>query len=241
MADGVKTKRGRKPKGGRVMNNVGIPGELLSVPIQNIILHLKCTCSDIAQVKYNTTCVEPYSSDDTCQVELNTYSADTIHQKLKNLSVRLHTNDISGRSDCFWCTFPYDTPPVYIPKSIIQGQYQVYGSFCCPECAAGYLFNQTLDQSTKFEHYHLLNDLYGEAYSYTKPIIPAPAPHYMIKKFHGDLSIQEYRQIIQHDSVIIIVDKPICCTHPELVQCSSEYTSVSDQKKQTYRLCRNKS
>jgi hypothetical protein len=223
-------KRGRKPKGGRLIEPVK---EILeeSTMTQNIILHLKCSSKDISTVHYNTTCVEPYSHE-ICHTELNTYADDTIHQKLKNISVRLHTNDISGRSDCFWCTCPFETPPIYIPKSIHNGQYQVYGSFCCPECAAGFLFNQK-NESINFEQYHLLNDLYGSIYSYTKPIIPAPPPYYMLNKYFGTLTVQEYRQCIRSNNVIIMVDKPICCTFPELIQCSTEHA-----QKQEYKLCR---
>jgi hypothetical protein len=224
-------KRGRKPKGGKLMDAVI---DFAEPPmVQNIILHLKCSSKDISQVIYNTTCVEPYTNE-TMHMELNTYTDDTIHQKIKNISTRLHTNDVNGRSDCFWCTCPYENPPIYIPKSVIQGQYQVYGSFCCPECAAGYLFQQQIDHSTKFEQYHLLNDLYGQIYEYTKPIVPAPPPHYMLNKYYGTLTIQEYRQVIRNDNVIIVVDKPICCTYPELIQCSTEYVA----QKQEYRLAR---
>ena len=223
-------KRGRKPKGGRLIEPVKeeLPESSMT---QNIILHLKCNSKDISTVVYNTTCVEPYTNE-ACHTELNTYTDDTIFQKLKNISVRLHTNDINGRSDCFWCTCPYETPPIYIPKSIINGQYQVYGSFCCPECAAGYLFSQK-NESINFEQYHLLNDLYGSIYSYTKPIIPAPPPYYLLNKYYGTLTIQEYRQCVRNSNIIIMVDKPICCTYPELIKCSTEHT-----QKQEYKLCR---
>jgi hypothetical protein len=227
-------KRGRKPKGGKLIETTDLNVKEVPV-IQNIILHLKCSSKDIEKVVFNSTGVEPYTQE-MCHAELNSYTEDTLHQKLKNISTRLHVNDINGRSDCFWCTCPFDNPPVYIPKSIHQGQYQVYGSFCCPECAAGFLFQQKLDQSTKFEQYHLLNDLYGSVYAYAKPIVPAPPPHYLLNKYFGSLTIREYRNAIRDDSVMIVVDKPICCTYPEMIQCSTEY--MTQPKKQEYRLCR---
>lgn len=224
-------KRGRKPKGGKIMEFNTIPSECQMV--QNVILHLKCSSKDVIHVVYNNTLIEPFI-DQMCHMELNKYNDDTIHQKIKNLSSRLHLNDINNRSDCFWCTCPYDTPPIYIPRSVAQGQYNVYGSFCCPECASGYLFQEKIDHSTKFERYHLLNDLYGEAYDYSKPIVPAPSPHYMLNKYYGTLTIQEYRQVIRNDKILIMVDKPICCTYPELIQCSTEYVA----QKHEYKLCR---
>ena len=227
-------KRGRKPKGGKLME-IDTPNVKEHVVVQNIILHLKCSSKDISQIIYNTTCVEPYDNE-LYHTELNTYTDDTIQQKLKNMSTRLHHNDISGRSDCFWCTYPYDTPPVYIPKSFTNGQYQVYGSFCCPECAAGFLFQQKCDQSVKFEQYKLLNDLYRSVYSYKNPIVCAPPPFYLLNKYYGTLTIQEYRQIIRGETTIIMVDKPICCTYPELIQCYTE--SMVPTKE--YRLYRKK-
>lgn len=224
-------KRGRKPKGGKLMDTSDAHSQMPMV--QNIILHLKCSSKDISQVIYNSTSVEPYTNE-VYHTELNTYTDNSVHQKIKNMSDRLHINDVNGRSDCFWCTCPYESPPIYIPKSILNGTYQVYGSFCSPECAAAYLFQQKTDQSTKFEQYHLLNDLYGEAYSYKKPIVPAPSPYYILNKYYGTLTIQEYRQLIKQDGVLITVDKPICCIYPELIQCSTEYIT----QKQEYRLCR---
>ena len=227
-------KRGRKPKGGRIMTAVdALP--IVNDVVQNIILHLKCNSNELeGSMFYNTAQVEPYDNE-TCHAELNTYVEDTVQQKLKNITTRLHNNDVGGRSDCFWCTCPYDTPATYIPKSITNGQYQVYGSFCCPECAAGYLFQQKLDQSIIFEQYHLLNDLYGEALGYKAQIIPAPPPHYILNKFFGSLNITEYRKSIRED-VVIVVNKPISCTYPELIQTTPELPANPTQSK--YRLCR---
>ena len=216
-------KRGRKPKGGKIINSTN---EEASMPlIENIILHLKCNSKDISEIRYNNTLVEPFIEEE-CQEPLKVYAEHTLHQKIKNISSRLHTNEINGRSDCFWCTCPYDTSSIYIPKAIHQSQYQVYGSFCCPECATGYLFHEKIDHSTKFERYHLLHDLY----EYEKPIVPAPPPYYLLSKYFGSLSIQEYRQMIQEKSCMMI-DKPICCQYPELIQSM-------DYSQKQYKLCR---
>ena len=88
---------------------------------------------------------------------------------------------------------------------------------------------EKIDQSTRAERYHLLNSLY----SVVTPIIPAPAPHYLLDKFYGTLTIQEYRTLIQEkDKQIIITNKPLCCTYPELIQ------STVDTTKSDYKLCR---
>jgi len=222
-------KRGRKPKGGKIMDVETILSPVDTAIYHNIILHLKCSTKDIGTVNYHHHTVEPY---DNLQIltELNTYDDTSVPQKIKNMSIRLHTNDVNKRSDCFWCTYPYNSSPFYIPKLKNDGQYQVYGSFCCPECASGFLFHEKLDQSTKFERYHLLNDLYGDLYNYQRPIIPAPAPHYLLNKFFGTLTIQEYRKIIREDTTFLLIDKPVYCTYPELVQSTDT----------TYKLYRKK-
>jgi hypothetical protein len=222
-------KRGRKPKGGKLVDLVQ-PESLSNENVQNIILHLKCTSKNVFSVVYNNTQFEPY--DNTKQhSELNEYIDDTIPQKLKNIATRLHKNDMNTRSNCFWCTHSYDTPPIYIPKSKTNDQYQVYGSFCCPECAAGYLFQEQLDQSTKFERYHLLHDLYGDVYEYKTHINPAPPPHYLLNTFFGTLTIDEYRKTITNKSIRLI-DKPVYCTYPEL------FISSENKPNSTYKLYR---
>jgi hypothetical protein len=215
-------KRGRKPKGGKVLDGA-LPETSMSL-VENIILHLKCNSKDISEIKFNHTTVEPFIEEE-CQEPLKIYTEDTVTQKLKNISARLHQNEINGRSDCFWCTCPYDTPPVYIPKCIQQDQFQVYGSFCCVQCASGYLFNEKIDHSTKFERYHLLQELYD----IEKSVVPAPPPFYLLSKYFGTLSIEEYREVIK-DKVCMVVDKPISCTYPELIQ-SMDYSKQ-------YKLCR---
>ena len=215
-------KRGRKPKGGKVLDGA-LPETSMSL-VENIILHLKCNSKDISEIKFNHTTVEPFIEEE-CQEPLKIYTEDTVTQKLKNISARLHQNEINGRSDCFWCTCPYNTPPVYIPKCIQQDQFQVYGSFCCVQCASGYLFNEKIDHSTKFERYHLLQELYD----IEKSVVPAPPPFYLLSKYFGTLSIEEYREVIK-DKVCMVVDKPISCTYPELIQ-SMDYSKQ-------YKLCR---
>jgi len=97
-----------------------------------------------------------------------------------------------------------------------------YGSFCQPECAVAYLMKQNLDDSTKFEQYHLLNQLYSKVYDYKKNIKPAPDPYYLLDKFYGNLSIQEYRKLIKSEHMLLVLDKPMTRTLPELHEDSEE-------------------
>ena len=259
-------KRGRKPKGGKVVSVEHAPLSQ-EEPKQNIILHLKCSMDDLVrkpQYADNESSVEPFSlnsmglqfhvidkmpdnPDNYKSAEQPLYTPENndnhIANKLKELAVNLHHNELPDtRADCFWCTCSYDNLPIHIPKKKFADNYQVYGSFCCPECAAGYLFKENLDSSTKFERYHLLNFLYGVVYKYSKNIIPAPPPYYLLNKYYGTLTIQEYRKLLRKDQIILVIDKPLTRTTPEIFNENNEFSIQCLKKKgklsDNYRLCR---
>ena len=145
-------------------------------------------------------------------------------RKLKNLEQFLHLNSVpDSKSACFWCTYDFDNPPIYIPKFLLKNTYQVYGCFCSPECACGYLMNETIDSSCKFERYSLLNNLYNKVFDYKKNIKPAPDPHYFLERFCGNLNINEYRQILKSDRLFLVVDKPLTRILPELHEDNDEF------------------
>lgn len=256
----IPKKRGRKPKGGKIIEkNSTIENNKEIVP--NIILHLKCNNNDIksydntnniesfnilnnnknSELSYlllndnpnndnNTTVSENLSNNQTIitkknQVNLSQSSNDKeIYQKLKELQSNLHTNNISDKkSACFWCTYEFDNPPIYIPKFMIQNSYHCYGCFCSPECSVAYLFNENIDSSVKFERYHLSNLIYSKIYNYEKNIKPAPNPYYILDKFYGNLSITEYRQLLTYDRLLFIIDKPLTRILPELHKDNDDF------------------
>jgi len=146
-----------------------------------------------------------------------------VNAKLKELKIQLYKGAQSDKnSACFWCTYEFDNHPCYIPKHEIDDVLYGYGSFCQPECAVAYLMKQNLDDSTKFEQYHLLNQIYSKVYDYKKNIKPAPDPYYLLDKFYGNLSIQEYRKLIKSEHMLLILDKPMTRTLPELHEDSEE-------------------
>ena len=262
----VAKKRGRKPKGGKIVQQVSsiIP---LKETKPNIILHLKCHLKDlqintinndvngydflsnknelsyeiisnneinfinthvnniIPNQSFNDDKIIPneYDSTDEFKVDNNNDTKE-IWKKLKNLQYNLHTNNISDKkSACFWCTYEFDNPSIYIPKHFIKGSYHVYGCFCSPECATAYLMEENIDSSTKFERYHLLNHIYSKVYDYKKNIKPAPKPYYMLDKFYGNLTIQEYRSLLKNERLFLVVDKPLTRIMPELHEDNDDF------------------
>ena len=161
--------------------------------------------------------------DEDDEVDNKTCSKN-VWRKLKQLEHNLHINNVNNKkSACFWCTCDFDNPPIYVPKHYINGTYHVYGCFCSPECGVAHLMNEPIDSSAKFERYHLLNHIYSKIYDYKKNIKPAPNPYYMLEKFYGNLSIQEYRSLLRNERLFLIVDKPLTRILPELHEDNDEF------------------
>ena len=141
---GVK-KRGRKPKGGKIIKQQQIQ-EVDKVVKPNIILHLKCSLKDLNNIgdynsNFTNSSIDPYNFDsnkteyklDDFEIEQknisnniilekqdNTEVVDTkeIWKKMKILEHTLHVNNVSDKkSACFWCTYDFDNPSIYIPKN----------------------------------------------------------------------------------------------------------------------------
>ena len=147
-----------------------------------------------------------------------------IWKKLKVLEHNLHVNNICDKkSACFWCTCDFDNPPVYIPKHYIKDAFDVYGCFCSPECATAHLMEEPIDSSSKFERYHLLNNIYAKIYDYNKNIKPAPNPYYMLDKYYGNLTIHEYRSLLRNERLFLVVDKPLTRVLPELHEDNDDF------------------
>ena len=152
------------------------------------------------------------------------HESTEIWRKLKTLEHNLHINNVSDKkSACFWCSHDFDNPPIYIPKHFIKDSYQVYGCFCTPECAVAHLMEDNIDTSTKFERYHLLNHIYSKIYNYKKNIKPAPNPYYMLERYYGNLTIQEYRSLLKSERLFLIVDKPLTRILPEFHEDNDEF------------------
>lgn len=259
-------KRGRKPKGGKIIKtefNIHEP----VVEQKMIILHLKCKLDDLRDpllsdvTQYNPFIVDaitPYDQKENSNSfsilkehnenkvvdELEPISLTiqetkskeqlimkkTINDKLKELERMFNTNQVTKSSACFWCTCSFNSTPIHIPSLYFQGKYDVYGCFCSPECACSYLFQQSIDNNMKYERYQLLNYVYGKVYDYKKEIKPAPNPHYTLDKYYGNLTIQEYRQLLEYDRLILVIDKPLTKIYPEIHEDNNDFETIYENK-----------
>ena len=169
----VKKKRGRKPKGGKIMTLPVDKNINKVVKEQNVILHIKCSSQEL-NLQLNSNVLEFMDIENLQSSSLfneikNKNEGNTeqkgVWDKIKILRKQLYKNDISGKkSDCFWCTFPFDNPPIHIPRQERKGMIEVYGCFCSPECAVAYLKKEPIDTSILWERYSLLNHIYSGIY-----------------------------------------------------------------------------
>ena len=163
------------------------------------------------------------SNKNATETEVNEVNMKDINAKLKKLKINLYKNTNHEKSSaCFWCTYEYDNSPCLIPKYETYDTIYGYGSFCRPECAVAYLMKENIDDTTKFERYFLLNKIYGKVYEHTKNIKPAPSPYYLLEKFYGNLTIQEYRKLLKTEHMLLVLDKPMTRILPELHEDNEE-------------------
>jgi len=247
MSDEIKIpkKRGRKPKGGKIVELIQ---NITDPPDRNqpIILHLKCKRNEIVNNNYdpNVYNIEPYMSD-TVQYEIIQptnvedvvedkkdldKSKKNIFDKLAELEKNLHNDNITNKSNCFWCTCAFDTPAIFIPSTRINETYKVYGCFCSPECATSYLFNEPIVETIKYERYQMLNYLYGKIYEYNEVIKMAPSPYYTLDKYYGNLNIQEYRKLLKYDRLLLFTEKPLTKIYPELHEDNTQFEPLYNNK-----------
>ena len=239
----IPKKRGRKPKGGKIIT-VTEPTNTNDSLATNVIVHLKCKKNDIqtdslidsnnvsnfspnnsannifqtaenVNTNTNSNCIsEKINNNSRNKTQVN--REKSIHEKLRELQTNLHNNTIcETNSACFGCTCEFSNLPIAIPKFQMSNSYHVYGCFCSPECAVAHLMKENIDTSTRFERYHLLSYIYSKIFDYKTNIKPAPDPHYLLKKFCGNLSIEEYRELFKSHNYLFIIDKPITRELPE--------------------------
>lgn len=266
-------KRGRKPKGGKLIHKNSLEEVKSDAPI-NVILHLKCSLKDTEEdeqsiihdpLEYNptvppeimsyndkkggfsfytevpvventdqklayteTVCKKCNCADISLEQksvdEEDSISLKDVNIKLKKLRQQFYKNTLNDKkSACFWCTYEFDNEPCYIPKHEMDDNICGYGCFCRPECAVGYLMRENINDSMKFERYQLLNQIYSKVYGFKKNIKPAPSPYYLLEKFYGSLTIQEYRKLLKTEHMLLVLDKPLTRILPELHDDNDEF------------------
>ena len=184
--------------------------------------------NDITEIEEN----EDYINDtqENTTPKMDSIQKKQINKKLKELQKLFYNDSLYGkRSSCFWCTCEFDSHPIYIPRSKVKNNYHVYGCFCSPECGVAHLMSELIDTSQKYERYQMMNYIYGGIFDYNQNIKPAPDPHYLLDKFYGNMSINEYRSLLDSHNLIMFIEKPLTHIFPELHDESYEQLSSKDK------------
>ena len=136
-------KRGRKPKGGKIIKAENLIKEKNEKQNPNIILHLKCSSKDLNKfdkcallnnnLNLDTMDINSNNKLDFFELENKdenikqpkpiTYDDDKninmklVNDKIKKLKINLrHNNVLYKRASCFWCTYEFDSPAIFITK-----------------------------------------------------------------------------------------------------------------------------
>ena len=51
-----------------------------------------------------------------------------------------------------------------------------------------------------------------------------------MNKYYGNLTIQEYRQLLEYDRLILVIDKPLTKIYPELHEDNNEFETIYENK-----------
>ncbi len=188
--DNDKKKRGRKPKKENIdiNNNVNISN--------NKIIHLKLTKDKIDNINNN---VKDFDNSEIYYEyeELNNEENNNkyIVHKIKSYPYKNYIdNNNSSNIHCYWCCHNFNSTVFTLPMRYNNGIYEVYGSFCSPECACAYNFNDSKDFDKKWERYSLLNLLYKRLLDNNNLEIISALPRENLKIFGGNMNIEEFRK-----------------------------------------------
>ena len=260
----IAKKRGRKPKGGKIIQQVVSINDNKDVK-PNVILHLKCSLNDLQSTIINTN-IESFNFS-SCKNEisyeiigdndlLNTPSppsnisknnntifnnqlgsnnvfsnnANTIFNNNSLFDNNYSSNSINFNSKIYDDKYSYndddsnagnkEVETKELWKKLKQLEHNLHINNVC---STAHLMEENIDSSTKFERYHLINHIYSKIYNYTKNIKPSPNPYYMLDKYYGNLSIQEYRSLLRNERLFLIVDKPLTRILPELHEDNDDF------------------
>lgn len=240
-------KRGRKPKDkfGSIneKNNVSQENIIIHLPLQNIDKELlnetiitnpkpyENSSNTFYSDFVNEIKTEPKQSKEKLEDRLN----DIIIERKNEISCKTHDNSnifiefieynkqkkwpSSTNIDCLWDTCSFNTQPYGIPIKKINNTYYMFGNFCCPECAAAYIFEMN-DDSNIWERYSLLNYLYND----NKPIFIANSK-LLLKKFGGRYDINEYRKKNSSHSKYNIIYPPMISIIPSIEETNYDYNN----------------
>jgi hypothetical protein len=144
-------------------------------------------------------------------------------KQLINLGlISLNGNKLSiaekSKYACWWCTYNFDTFPIFLPEKYQNNNYYVFGNFCSFSCAFAY--NDDLDDYRRNIRNALIKKLYTDIFHMDCNIKPA-GPREVLERFGGPMSIDKYRDTKQ------ICTKNVKINIPPMIPLLSYYEEAT--------------
>ncbi len=170
-------------------------------------VHLENATQSTAQSKTDTEAVTTTPPATPVTEPLKPFTKTELLVSYKNMQ-QTKTLPESSSVACFWCCHTFEGQPCIIPIREEKGIYEVYGNFCCPECALAYILDERDDSHVKWEKVSLLHRIYGPAVAPAGGrIYPAPA-RATLSMFGGSLTIDAYRKTVRAGKVRLDIHLP---------------------------------
>jgi len=119
---------------------------------------------------------------------------------------------------CWWCSYNFDSQPLFMPDHYKKGFYHVFGNYCSFACMFAY--NENLDDYRKSVRTVLIKQLYREIFNCDDVNIKSAGPRELLEKFGGPMSITKFRDINNVSSKIFKI------SIPPMIPLISEYEEI---------------
>ena len=209
-------KRGRKPRDKIYsVSDVSVQADDNAGYDARIILHLPVSSQDIKDedcfdgghvIEYDPIFKEPSPFDPDIDaaslLEKSTdveggrpileYRDDKSNVSVKNILFHSGTSEqVPAKTSiwCWWCSHPFDDPPVGIPL-----HDKSHGIFCSYNCAAAHLFTDYDLKDKRWEAYSKLNLNYNKTHDGAKQKVKMAPPRVALHCFGGYMSIEQFRE-----------------------------------------------
>lgn len=136
----------------------------------------------------------------TLKVKFNDYGALNPNESEHDFTILSNFSEgfpKKTKYHCWWCTYQFDTPPIGLPRRIIDSsEFQVIGNFCSFGCVLAYGLETKAVKVSTGDIIYFYQKLTGKTdITYTnQKLKPAPS-RYLLEKFGGRMTIEQYRKL----------------------------------------------
>ena len=227
-----KKKRGRKPKSKIVINENPVFSK--NEKLDNLIVCLKektdsymnNSSTNILYTNETTTNESNTNEDTTNEVDTNEINNLAINDSLNFEEL----NETSYDSCCWNCSYGLvNLNIISIPLKYSDNVFHTYGNFCSYECGARFLIDN-YENKDLWDKYSLLNLYYNKCKNTHNKVVNFAPNKLLLKKFGGDLEIDEYRKKNTKDIYDIYLPPIIPINHNNHTFESKKNNELNDLK-----------